>query len=86
MRALEEAAGGVDRDALVLLVRQRVEQERVLERLAGALALAPHGLQLALRQRVRVGQQAADDGALAVVDVADDDDVEVFAVSWALVH
>ena len=85
-RALEEAARGVDRDALVLLVRQRVEQERVLERLARALALAPHRLELALRQRVRVGEQAADDGALAVVDVADDDDVEVFAVSWGLVH
>ena len=75
-RALEEAARGVDRDPLILLVRQRVEQERVLERLARALALAPHRLQLPLRQRPRVRQQPPDHRALAVVDVPDDDDVE----------
>ena len=86
LRALEEAARGVDRDALVLLVRQRVEQERVLERLARALALAPHRLELALRQRSGVGEQAADDRALAVVDVTDDDDVEVFAFRGGLVQ
>ena len=85
-RALEEAAGGVDRDALVLLVRQRVEQERVLERLARPLALAPDRFELALRQRVRVGEQPADDRALAVIDVADDDDVEVLAFGRGLVH
>ena len=73
--ALEEAARGVDGDPLVLLVGQRVQQEGVLERLAGALALAPDRLELALRQRAGVGQQAADHGALAVIDVADDHDV-----------
>ena len=85
-RALEEAARGVDRDALVLLVRERVQQERVLERLARALALALHRLQLSLRQRIRVGQQAPDHRALAVVDVADDDDVEVFALGRGLLN
>ncbi len=80
--ALEEAARGVDGDALVLLVVERVEQERVLERLAGALALAPHRVELALRQRAGVGQQPPDDGALAVIDVADDDDVHRVALGF----
>ena len=79
---LEEAARGVDGDALVLLVRQRVEQEGVLERLARALALAaappracPAGSESG------VGQQAADHRALAVIDVADDHDVHLLAVA-----
>jgi hypothetical protein len=57
LAALEEAARRVDRDALVLLVLEGVEEEGVLERLARALALAPDGVELALRQRVRVGEQ-----------------------------
>ena len=65
--------------------RERVQEERVLERLAGPLALAAHRLQLPLRQRARVGQQPPDHGkALAVVDVPDDDDVE--SISLWFVH
>jgi len=78
--ALEEAARGVDGDPLVLLVRQRVEQERVLERLPRPLALSPHRLQLPLRQRPRVREQPPDHRALAVIDVPDDDDVESLAL------
>ena len=73
--ALEEHPGGVDGDALGLLVLERVEQEGVLERLRVELALGPDLLELALGQRVGVGQQSADDRALAVIDVADDHDV-----------
>ena len=73
--ALEEHARGVDGDALGLLVLERVEQERVLERLRVELALGPDLLELALGKRVGVGQQPADDRALAVVHVADDHDV-----------
>jgi len=75
---LEEAAGGVDGDALILLVRERIEEERVLEGLAGALAFTLDRFELALRQRLRVGEQAAHDGGLAVIDVADDHDVHLF--------
>ena len=81
--ALEEAARGVDGDPLVLLVGERVQQERVLERLAGPLALAPHRLQLPLRQRAGVGQQAPDHRALAVIDVPDDDDVEGISLRFS---
>jgi len=85
-RALEEAARGVDRDPLVLLVRQRIQQERVFERLARPLAFALHRLQLPLGKRTGVCQQAPDDRALAVVDVTDDDDVEVFALRRDLLN
>ena len=73
--ALEEHAGRVDGDALGLLVLEGVEQEGVLERLGVELALRPHLLELPVRKRVGVGQKAADDRALAVIDVTDDHDV-----------
>ncbi len=73
--ALEEHPGGIDGDALGLLVLEGVEQERVLERLGVELALGPDLLELSLGERVGVGQQPADDRALAVVDMADDHDV-----------
>ena len=72
---LEEDPRGIDGDPLGLFVLQGVEEEGVLERLRAALAGRPNLLQLALGQRMGVGQQPADDRALAVVDVADDDDV-----------
>ncbi len=72
--ALEEDAGRINRDSLRLFILERIEQEGVLERLGVALAIGSHRLQLALRQRPRVCQQAPDDGALAVVDVAGDHD------------
>ena len=73
--ALEEHPGGVDGDALGLLVLERVEQEGILERLRVELALGADLLELPLGKRAGVGQQAADDRALAVIDVADDHDV-----------
>jgi len=79
---LEEAARGVDGDALVLLVGERIEQEGVLERLAGALAFPPDALELALGQRTGVGEQPPDQRALAVVDMADDDDVHLVAIGF----
>ena len=48
--ALEEHPGGVDGDALGLLVLERVEQEGVLERLRVELALGPDLLELAFGQ------------------------------------
>ena len=46
--ALEEHPGGVDGDPLRLLVLERVEQERVLERFRVELALRSHLLQFAV--------------------------------------
>ncbi len=73
--ALEEHPGGIDGDALGLLVLQGIEQEGILERLRVQLALGANLLQLPFGKRVGVGQQPAYDGALAVIDVADDHDV-----------
>ena len=77
---LEEAARRVDRDALILLVVQRVEQEGVLERLRVAAAVFPYGFELALRQRSGVGEETADHGGFAVIDVADGDDIQKLLV------
>ena len=66
---------GVDRDVLVALGLQRVHQVRPLERHAAALGDFLQLLQLALRQRAGVVEQAADKRGLAVVHVADDDDL-----------
>ena len=80
LRRVEEAARRVDGDALRLLVLQGVEQERVLEGARVHLAHVLDLLELALGQRAGVGHQAADDGALAVVHVADGDDVHALEV------
>ncbi len=77
---LEEHARGVDRDALRAFVLQRVEQEGVFERLRRARAQRLDLLELSFGQRVRVGKQAADDGALPVIDVAANDDIHPAAV------
>ena len=74
LRRAEEHARRVDRDPLRPLVLERVEQERVLERLRGAGAEILDLLQLPVRQRAGVGEQAPDDRALSVIDVADDHD------------
>src|SRR5690606_2443244 len=76
---LEERAGGIDGDALRLLVLQCVQQERELERTRIAGAIFTDALELAFGQRVRVGEQTADDGALAVVHMAHDHDVHAGA-------
>ena len=70
----------VDGDVLLLFLQQRVEQEGVLEvhplRRAGLLDL----LDLAVRQRVGVEQQPADQRRFAVIDMADNDDLELLRV------
>jgi hypothetical protein len=75
-RALEEHPRRVDRDALGLLVLQRVEQERVFERLRVPGAGGANGVELSLGQGTGIGEQAADDGALPVIDVTGDDNRE----------
>jgi hypothetical protein len=74
LATLEEDSCGIDGDALCLFVLQRIEQESVFERLGVELTLSPHLLQLSFGKGVGVGQETADNGALSVIDVADDHD------------
>ncbi len=62
---------GVDGDGLVPLGLERVEGEGPLDGDAAALAHRPQLLRLAGWQRADLMQQAADQGRLAVVDMAD---------------
>ena len=75
----EEASGGVDGDALGLFVLECVEQKRILK-WARVLAASRFDLfEFAFRQRMRVRHEASDDGALAMIDMADHDDVHLLA-------
>src|ERR1039457_4383403 len=76
---LEKTSGGIDGDALGLFVLQCVQQKGILERARALAARCLYLLKLAFRQRMRVGHQAADDGALAMVHMADQDDVHLLA-------
>ena len=76
LRRAEPDLRGVDGDALVALGLERVHQERPFERHAAPLAHRLDRLELALGQRAGVVEQPADQGRLAVVDVADDDDLQ----------
>ena len=80
---LEEAAGGVNGDPLCLLVLERIQQEGVLEWAGVAAAHLANLLQLALGQRAGLREEAADNRALAVVNMADDDDVHLGVVGGA---
>src|SRR5207249_7628659 len=75
----EERAGGVDRDALLLLFQESVEEEGILELLTLPAADVPDLVQLALRERVGVGVEASEQRGLPVIHVADDDNVEMLA-------
>jgi hypothetical protein len=76
-RCPELDLGGVDGHALVALGLQRIHQKRPLERHAAALAHRFDRLELTLGQGAGVVEQAADQGRFAVVDVADDHDLEL---------
>src|SRR3984957_5329097 len=68
---------GVDGDALVALGLQRTQQERPFERHAAPRADGFQHFELALRQAAGLVQQAPDQGRLAVIDMADDDDADL---------
>src|SRR5439155_22674398 len=74
---LEERAGCVDRDALLLFLQKGVEEEGVLELLALPAADFPDLVELALRERAGVGVEPAEQRGLAVIHMADDDDVQM---------
>ena len=69
----EVAVGDVDRDALLPLGGEAVEQQREVEVVAlraEPLGLALEGREVVLEQHLRLVQEAPDQGALAVVDAA----------------
>ena len=73
----EEPVGDVDRDALLAFGRQTVEEEREVEVAALRADLGRVGLErgeVILEHEMRLVQQAADEGALAVVDAAAGDE------------
>ena len=76
----EEDARGIDGDVLFLLFDQGVEEEGVFELHAFDGTVLTNLLDLAVRQGVGVVEETADEGGLAVVDVADDDDVHLAMV------
>ena len=78
-RGAEADLGGVDGDALVALGLQCIEQERPFERHAAPGADRLQHFELALGQAAGFVQQAADQGRLAVIDMADDDDADLRA-------
>jgi hypothetical protein len=67
----EVAVGHVDRDALLALGLQTVDQQREVGRIAGGAVLARiplDGGELVLEDLLGIEQQAADQGRFAVVD------------------
>ena len=75
---VEERPCGVDGDALLLLFEKGIEQERVFELLALLLANGLDLFQFAVRQRTRIGIEPSEQGGLAVIDVTDNHNVEMF--------
>ena len=71
-RGAQPNLAGVDGDALIALGLQGIEQERPFEWHAAAGAHGLECVELAVRKTVRFVQQAADQGRLAVIDMADD--------------
>ena len=74
---LEADLGRVDRDPLVALGLDRVHEEGPLERHAAPLGHGLDRLELALGQGAALVDQPADEGRLAVIDMADDDDLQL---------
>jgi hypothetical protein len=67
----KKRAGRVNRYPLRTLVFERVEQKRVLKRARIAPAHFFYLFELALRERIRVREQPADNRAFAVVNMTD---------------
>ncbi len=72
-RRAEANLAGVDRDALVALGLQRIEQERPFERHAAPCADCLEAIELSVGKTAGFVQQPADQRRFAVIDMADDD-------------
>jgi hypothetical protein len=67
----------VDRDVLIALALERVGEVGELERGAAPPRNRLELLELAVGQRSRIEQQAADERRFPVIDVADDDELDL---------
>src|SRR5688572_10257240 len=70
---IEEDARRVYGNALRLFVLERIEKKGVLERTRGGCTVRPDLLELSFGQRSGVSEQAPDHRALAMIDMAGDD-------------
>ena len=79
LRAREEAVSDVDRDALLALRRQPVDEQREIDLLAlrpVALAVAFERGELVVEDLFALEQQAPDQRRLAVIDAAAGDEAQ----------
>lgn len=79
----KEAVGDVNRDALLTLRLQAVDQQREIEIAAGGAnrpALGRQRVELIVEQRLGIVEQPADQRALAVVDAAASDETQGRAI------
>ena len=76
----------LDGDVLVAFRLQTVHQERPLERHAALVTGGLDRLVLPVGQRPGVVHQPPDEGGLAVIDVADDHDLEKFGTHGAAAY
>ena len=65
----------IDRDVLLLLLGERIKHKGVFERFSARCARFAKAFDFALGQRIRVRQNPTDQRGLAVIDVADKDDL-----------
>ncbi len=66
----------INRNVLLLLLEQGVEHESKLKFHPFRRARLLHHVDLSFRQRIRVVQNAPDERGLAVINVADEDDLQ----------
>ena len=80
---IERAVGNVDRDALLALCAQTIRQQRQVDAFAATLATGLFdGLDLVAAEMPGLVEQAANQRALAIIDRADSNDVELRCFDW----
>src|SRR5512141_1716977 len=77
----EENSGGINGDALGLLVLQGIEQERIFKWSRRSRTMRPHRLELTVGKRAGICQKPTHDRALAVVHMAGDHDCDALVAS-----
>ena len=75
----EKDLGGIDGDALFLFLFQCIQEKRELEGLTLLIADILDEIYLAGGQAVSVGHQTSHQGGLAVIDMADNDQLHLLA-------
>ena len=74
----EKGPGGVDGDALLLFLQERIKQKGIFELFALLLADGLNFFDFADRQGAGIGVQAAEQRRLSMVDMPHDHDIHAF--------